>query len=213
MPFSTLATAVVWTLLSGGWTTNAQFVPAPTDLKETKGFFDLPVRYKEVPSGICETTKGVKSYSGYVTVAPQQHLFFWFFESRNVDPTTAPLTTWINGGPGSSSMLGLFQENGPCGVDSNGKLYSNPYSWNNVSNMLYIDQPTQTGFSYSKAVPAYAGYSSDDIVVLPTKDCPSYADRCGTYSLEYEIDTVNSTMGGAPSFWRALQGFMGAFPQ
>ncbi len=43
-------------------------------------------------------------------------------------------------------MIGLFQENGPCGVDINGDVYSNPYSWSNALNMLYIDQPTQVTF-------------------------------------------------------------------
>lgn len=109
-------------------TASAQFVPAPTDLISTKGFLDIPVRYKEVPEGICELTPGVKSYSGYVDIAEEQHIFWWFFESRNSDPETAPLTVWINGGPGSSSMIGLFQELGPCGVDSNG-LYYNPHAW------------------------------------------------------------------------------------
>jgi hypothetical protein len=85
----------------------AQFVPAPTDLVIKQGYAGVLVRYKEVPSGICELDPNVKSYAD---VGPGQHVFFWFFEARNVDPTTAPLTVWINGGPGSSSMIGLFQE-------------------------------------------------------------------------------------------------------
>jgi carboxypeptidase D len=78
--------------------TSAQFVSAPKDLTSTKGYLDIPVRYKEVPTGICETDPSVKSYSGYVDVAEDQHLFFWFFEARNQDPKHAPLTVWINGG-------------------------------------------------------------------------------------------------------------------
>ena len=108
---------------------SAQFVPAPPNLTLTKGFLDLPVRYKEVPEGICELTPGVKSYSGYVDIEEEQHIFWWFFESRNENPHEAPLTVWINGGPGSSSMIGLFQELGPCGVNSSGDVYYNPYAW------------------------------------------------------------------------------------
>lgn len=121
----------------------AQFVPAPTDLISAVGYANFSVRYKEVPTGTCELDPNVKSFSGYVDTAENQHIFFWFFEARNVDPSEAPLTVWINGGPGSSSMIGLFQENGPCSVDIDGNVLNNPYSWSNASNMLYIDQPTQ----------------------------------------------------------------------
>jgi len=106
-----------------------QFVSPPTDLTQTTGYLDLPVRYKQVPDGICELTPGVKSYSGYVDIDEQQHLFWWFFEARNQDPEQAPLTVWINGGPGSSSMIGLFQEQGPCRINSDGEVVDNPYAW------------------------------------------------------------------------------------
>lgn len=107
----------------------AQFVTPPTNLTKSTGFLDLTVRWKEVPYGTCELAPGVKSYSGYVDVAPNQHLFFWFFEAREKDPQEADLSVWLNGGPGSSSMIGLFQENGPCTVNSTGDLVFNPYSW------------------------------------------------------------------------------------
>lgn len=54
----------------------------------------------------------IEQLLGYADVGVDEHIFWWFFEARNVDPTSAPLTVWINGGPGSSSMIGLFQENG-----------------------------------------------------------------------------------------------------
>ena len=72
-----------------------------------------------------------------------RHRFFWYFEARK-DPANAPLSLWMNGGPGGSSLIGLLQENGPCfvGNDSN-STYLNPWSWNNEVNMLYIDQVRQ----------------------------------------------------------------------
>jgi carboxypeptidase C (cathepsin A) len=97
---------------------------------------------------ICETTPGVKSFSGYVHLPPGAledlgeqtdypiNTFFWFFESRK-DPANAPLAIWMNGGPGSSSLLGLFVENGPCYVneDSNSTRLSE-WSWNNEGSLL-----------------------------------------------------------------------------
>lgn len=88
----------------------AQFVPAPTDLITTEGYANVSVRYKEVPTGICELDPNVKTYSGYADISEQEHIFFWFFEAREKNASTAPLTVWINGGPGSSSMVGLWEE-------------------------------------------------------------------------------------------------------
>ncbi|UZJ55478.1 hypothetical protein CBS101457_004798 [Exobasidium rhododendri] len=216
MKFLRPASAALGLALTLTSTCLAQFVPAPDDLIHKKGYADITVRYKEVPSGICESVEGVKSYSGYADVGQDEHLFFWFFETRHGDPKDADLSIWVNGGPGSSSMIGLFQEHGPCGY-KDGETYFNPHSWNNVSNMLYIDQPVGVGFSYARAVPGYTNpnYGSNT-VVLPSEECTDYAEpygTCGTYSLPDVTTTANTTQGAAPNFWKAIQGFMGAFPQ
>ncbi|KAF9262605.1 alpha/beta-hydrolase [Marasmius fiardii PR-910] len=99
-------------------------------------------------SGVCETTPGVEQLSGYIDIGTNMSTWFWFFEARH-QPETAPFTLWINGGPGCSSMIGLFQEHGPCNVNPDGKTTTlNPFSWNTISNMIYIDQPIGTGFSH-----------------------------------------------------------------
>ncbi|KAJ4295440.1 hypothetical protein N0V90_007452 [Kalmusia sp. IMI 367209] len=190
---------------------SAQFVPAPADLIEKVGYANISVRYKEVPTGICELDPNVKSYSGYADIAEDQHIFWWFFEARNQDPSTAPLTVWINGGPGSSSMIEL----GPCGVGPDLKPFNNPYSWSNASNMLFIDEPSTVGLSYSVPIPAYQddnGYT----IELPNATCPDYAEAygtCGTYSKPLIQSVPNKTEDAAPGMWKTLQGFMGAFPQ
>ena len=74
----------------------AQFVPAPTDLTTKEGYAGINVRYKQVPEGICELDPNVKSYSGYADVGKDQHVFWWFFEARNQDPSDAPLTVWVS---------------------------------------------------------------------------------------------------------------------
>ena len=66
------------------------------------------IRYTEPgKKGICETTPGVNSYAGYIDLENHSHTFFWFFEARK-NPETAPFTLWLNGGPGSDSLTGVF---------------------------------------------------------------------------------------------------------
>ncbi|XP_043704714.1 serine carboxypeptidase-like [Telopea speciosissima] len=74
-------------------------------------------------------------------------MFYFFFESRN--SKTDPVVIWLTGGPGCSSELAVFYENGPFSIANNLSLQWNDYGWDKVSNLIYVDQPTGTGFSYS----------------------------------------------------------------
>lgn len=48
------------------------------------------------------------------------------------------LTVSQNGGPGSSSMVGLLRENGPCYVDSDSNsTYLSDWSWNNEGTIIH----------------------------------------------------------------------------
>ncbi|CRG92656.1 hypothetical protein PISL3812_09719 [Talaromyces islandicus] len=90
-----------------------------------------------------------ESYAGNLANTPhgKSSLFFWFFPSTNPD-AEKEITIWLNGGPGCSSLDGLLQENGPFLWQSG--VYEpvrNMYSWNNLTNIVYIDQPAGTGFS------------------------------------------------------------------
>jgi cathepsin A (carboxypeptidase C) len=105
----------------------------------------------------------VKQYSGYFKLTTgDKHYFYWFFEARK-NPSTAPVVLWMTGGPGCSSEVALFGENGPCQVTADGSATtSNPWSWNNEANLLYIDQPAGTGFSYGTGMDHNeAGVASD----------------------------------------------------
>ncbi|KAF8544700.1 Alpha/Beta hydrolase protein [Trichophaea hybrida] len=92
--------------------------------------------------------EGVKQYSGYLDVEDDKHFFFWFFESRN-DPENDPVVLWLNGGPGCSSLTGLFMELGPASIDKKIRIVDNPYSWNSNASVIFLDQPVNVGYSYS----------------------------------------------------------------
>lgn len=91
-----------------------------------------------------------KQESGYIELSNRvdTHYFYWYFESRN-EPSTDPLILWLPGGPGEGGEYGVLAENGPCTVNDDLSTTINAYSWNTYANVLWIDIPANSGFSYS----------------------------------------------------------------
>ncbi|KAJ3559619.1 hypothetical protein NM688_g231 [Phlebia brevispora] len=85
---------------------------------------------------------------------PNNTLFFWGFEKERGSLTASagerldePWGIWLNGGPGSSSMLGFFFENGPLHIRYDYSMFYNNYSWDHLADYFWIDQPVGTGWA------------------------------------------------------------------
>lgn len=122
----------------------------------------------------------VKQYSGYLdNDEDDKHLFYWFFESRN-DPENDPVVLWLNGGPGCSSLTGLFMELGPSSITKDIELKFNPASWNANASVIFLDQPVNVGYSYSGGSVTNTVAAGKDVYALLTlffKQFPEYAKQ------------------------------------
>ncbi|CAM9939053.1 unnamed protein product [Hapterophycus canaliculatus] len=65
---------------------------------------------------------------------------------------------WYSVRKGCSSMDGLWLENGPFRLSSDHRISVNKYSWHNVANVVYVDQPVGTGLSFT----TNGNYADDD---------------------------------------------------
>uniref|UniRef100_A0A453MUF5 Carboxypeptidase n=1 Tax=Aegilops tauschii subsp. strangulata TaxID=200361 RepID=A0A453MUF5_AEGTS len=99
--------------------------------------------------GLPEGVSDLGHHAGYYRL-PNTHdarMFYFFFESRGKKED--PVVIWLTGGPGCSSELAVFYENGPFAIANNMSLVWNKFGWDKISNIIFVDQPTGTGFSYS----------------------------------------------------------------
>lgn len=121
----------------------------------------------------------VKQIAGYISANTSTKYFFWLFESKN-DPANDPLIMWLSGGPGCSSQLALFAENGPCRVSKDGSTTSiNAHSWHQKANVMWVDQPAGVGFSTGLGTHNEAGVGDNMFRFLQGfyKQFPEYQSR------------------------------------
>ncbi|OQO09089.1 hypothetical protein B0A48_05980 [Cryoendolithus antarcticus] len=169
---------------------SAQFPPQPEGITVLQSKFGdgISISYKETT--ICETTPGVKSYAGYVHLPPGTlndvgeaqpypiNTFFWFHSARK-DPKNAPLSIWMDGGPGSSSLAGALVEN---------------------VNMLYLNQPVQAGLSYDTLQNITYNAATGEIDLLSLGDAipkQNATFSVGTYPSQNSSQTAGGRYGPA----------------
>ncbi|RIA97852.1 serine carboxypeptidase [Glomus cerebriforme] len=95
---------------------------------------------------------GLKTHAGHITIEKEtnSNVFFWLIHNRHI--SDAPkFIIWLNGGPGCSSMDGLFLENGPWRMNEDQTLRLVDSSWDEYANVLYVDFPVGTGFSFANS--------------------------------------------------------------
>ncbi|MCL7035830.1 hypothetical protein MKW94_012289 [Papaver nudicaule] len=102
--------------------------------------------------------------TGYIGVGDGgvNQLFYYFAKSER-NPKEDPLVFWLVGGTRCSALNALAAQLGPLSMDcpveyNNGSIPTvsvNPYSWTKVANIIFLDEPVGTGFSYSKSSHEY----------------------------------------------------------
>ncbi|CAN0909430.1 Serine carboxypeptidase-like 45 [Linum grandiflorum] len=96
---------------------------------------------------------GFEQFAGYITVDDvlQTRLFYYFAEAQT-QSASKPLVLWL-GDQLECSNLGGFSGNGPFSPVSGDLLATNRYAFNKEVNIIYLDSPAGTGFSYTSGRP------------------------------------------------------------
>ena len=89
-----------------------------------------------------------KQYSGSIALADGSGIRYWLVLGEG-DWERKPLVLWVQGGPGGSSLEGMWTENmGPFAVAADGALErSASGGWSTEATMLFWEMPAGVGFS------------------------------------------------------------------
>ena len=105
----------------------------------------------------------------HIEVTPEHNgnIFFWLFHNKHI-ANKQRTVIWLNGGPGCSSEDGALMEIGPYRLKDDQTLEYNDGSWTEFANVLFVDNPVGTGFSYvdSNAYVTELDQMADQFVVF-----------------------------------------------
>ncbi|XP_022140747.1 serine carboxypeptidase-like 51 isoform X1 [Momordica charantia] len=146
---------------------------------------------------------------GYVQVRPKAHMFWWHYRSPfRVDHASKPWPTvlWLQGGPGQSGVgMGNFVEIGP--LDTNLKPRNS--TWLRKADLLFVDNPVGTGYSYVEDTGEFAKGDEDAAADMTTLLVEISNDIVGLQNSPFYI--IGESYGGkfavtlALSLLRAIQ--------
>jgi vitellogenic carboxypeptidase-like protein len=110
----------------------------------------LPANFTEAQAMSHMKIDQFEMYSGFFTIdaATDSNTYFVFSKAQS-GKKDAPVLLWLQGGPGASSLFGLFTELGPFNIDKDMKIAPREISWNKDYHMLFLDNPLGTGFSFT----------------------------------------------------------------
>ncbi|ODV96469.1 hypothetical protein PACTADRAFT_49810 [Pachysolen tannophilus NRRL Y-2460] len=121
-------------------------------------------------------------YAGHVEIHPEDddNYFFWKFiknDNSTGNGGSSDLSSdihnrtvfWLNGGPGCSSMDGALMELGPLRINSKQNVEYNKGNWMEIGDLVFVDQPGGTGFSYTSKYDKELYEVSADFVVFLEK--------------------------------------------
>jgi len=127
----------------------------------------------------------VKMHAGHIEVTPEHNgnIFFWHYQNKHI-ANKQRTVIWLNGGPGCSSEDGALMEIGPFRVKDDKTLAYNEGAWNEFANVMFVDNPVGTGYSY---VDTNAYISELDVMA---DQFVTFLEKWYTLFPEYEHDDI-----------------------
>lgn len=144
-------------------------------------------------------------FSGHLQISDVKRIYYSLVEAKS-RAREAPLVIWMNGGPGCSGMVSFLTQIGPFSLISpendlpteenlENLLEMNPHSWNNLANVLFIEQPIGVGYSYTLSSTSSIKYSDELSAVDNLLAIEAFFERFPDFQ-EQDIYLASQAYGG-----------------